>query len=159
MTDATSHNKGIAEACADLFDRPDVAGQLFCNSHTSLGFDSGIQNVINQVEIEMKMENIFKGFLLELNIDQKHESVSLTFVSWILALFGPDLIQKPWNYHKDFITDMSKTEEVVHLFHMKDARFGCLSRCASIVLHHWEHFRSYLERHDYITNKLACLVR
>ena len=44
----------------------------------------------------MGMENIiFNGFLLDVSIDQNSEAVSVTFVSWILSLFGPDLIRKP----------------------------------------------------------------
>ena len=41
---------------------------------------------------------------------------------------------------------------------MKDAHFGCLSRCVVIVLHHWEHFTRFLESHNYVTNKLAVRV-
>ena len=40
-----------------------------------------------------------------------------------------------------------------------DARFGCLSRCAAIACHHWADFSHFLDTHDNITNKLACLVR
>ena len=29
----------------------------------------------------------------------------------------------------------------------------------SVVLCHWDHFKRFLDTHDYITNKLACLVR
>ena len=156
MTDSTNHSKGIAK---EVLTREKPAGQLFCKPHTALVFDAGIQSVINEVETAMKMENIFKGFLLKIDVDQKNDSVSLTFVIWIFSLFGLDLIQKPWNYHKDFVTYMKQHHENVHLFHMKDARFGCLSKCAAIVLHHWENFKSFLEANDYITNKLARLVR
>ena len=41
---------------------------------------------------------------------------------------------------------------------VKGARFGCLSRCAAIACHHWADFSHFLDTHDHITNKLACLV-
>ena len=99
MTDSTAHNKGIAETTAQLMERENPAGQLFCNPHTTLGFDRAFQSVINKIEVDRGMQNIFKGFLLDVSIDQKSEVVSVTFVSWVLSLFGPDLIQKPWNYN------------------------------------------------------------
>ena len=110
MTDSTAHNKGVADATAQLMERDKPAGQLFCNPHTALGFDRGFESVVNKIEVHMGMENIFKGFLLDVSIDQNNEAVSLTFVSWVLSLFGPDLIQKPWNYHEDFEKHMKKHE-------------------------------------------------
>ena len=46
-----------------------------------------------------------------------------------------------------------------HLIRFKDARFGLLSRCSAIVIYHWEDLKDFLTSHDYITNKLAILVR
>ena len=107
----------------------------------------------------MGMDNIFKGFLVETNLDPKQDTVSLSAVTWILNLFGPDNVQKPWNYHKDFVVYLKRNSKTPHLFHMKDARFGQLSRCCAIVAYHWHDFQSFLDSHDYISNKLACLVR
>ena len=114
MTDSTAHNKGVAAATAQLMGRKDPAGQLFCNPHTALGFDRGFQSVINKIEVDMGMENIFNGFLLDVSIDQNSEAVSVTFVSWILSLFGLDLIQKPWNYHEDFEIFMKRQGQKTH---------------------------------------------
>ena len=36
---------------------------------------------------------------------------------------------------------------------------GYLAKCCGLVCHHWNDFDSFLEGHEYITNKLACLVR
>ena len=68
-----------------------------------------------------------------------------------MNLFGPDFIQKPWNYNKDFLT---------YAWNNKTARFGYLSikvlcNCVPSLALFW----AILEGHDYITNKLACLVR
>ena len=58
MTDSTAHNKGVAKVLASTFNRKTPAGQLFCDSHTSLGFDRGMIKVISSVEEKMEMQNI-----------------------------------------------------------------------------------------------------
>ena len=102
MTDSTAHNKGISEKLATTFNREKIAGQIFCDSHTVLGFDRGISKVLNKIEEKMGMTNIFNSFLLDVDIDQRKDTVSMSTVSWTLSLFGPDNINKPWNYYKDF---------------------------------------------------------
>ena len=42
---------------------------------------------------------------------------------------------------------------------LKDAHFGYLSRCCAIVIYHWDDFQQFLDSHDYVTNRLACLMR
>ena len=159
MTDATAHNKTIPEKAAELMEREVPAGRLYDPVHTTLGFDGVMKKAMNGIEVEMKIDNISKAFLLDVSIDQTSDTVSFSFVSWVLSLFGPDKVQMPWNYHSAFCAFMKREGRIVHLFNLKDARFACLSRCAAIVLFHWEDFRDFLERNDCITNKLACLVR
>lgn len=159
MTDATSHNKGVAATLANKFNRNKVAGQIFCDSHTTLGFDRGMSKVVHSVENEMGMQNIFNGFLLDVDIDQRKECVSIATVSWALSLFGPDNIQKPWNCYKAFQVFMHRSSTPLHLFLLKDARFGALSKSSAVMCYHWDDFCSFLSSHEYVTNKLACLVR
>ena len=159
MTDSTAHNKGVAKQLAEKLEREEPAGQIFCTAHTTLGFDHRIEQVINQIEVSMDMDNLFKGFLLDVNLNKNSETLSLTFLTWVLNLFGPSFIQKPWNYHKDFVTFLKKKNKDVHLFEFKDSRFASLSESAAVVCHHWDDFIEFLDQHDYITNKLACLVR
>ena len=45
------------------------------------------------------------------------------------------------------------------LFAYKDARFGCLSRAAAVLLHHWTDLSDFLAAFPEINNRLACLVR
>ena len=145
---------------AEKLGREDPAGQLFCNVHTTLGFDRSIKDVIHGVENEMGLKNIFLGFMLDVDIDQCKGSVSLQLLAWALNMFGPDWIQKPWNYFLDFKAHMIKQgNKNVHLFSLKDARFGCLSKSAAVALYHWTDFQLFLSTHDTITNKLACLTR
>ena len=77
----------------------------------------------------------------------------------MLSLFGPDNSQKFWNYYEAFKVFMKRNGRKVILFHMKDARFGLLSRCAAIVCYHFDDFCEFLSTHEYVTNNLACLVR
>ena len=77
----------------------------------------------------------------------------------MLALFGPDNLSKPWNYHNTFMEYLKQNNIKSFLINVKGAGFGCLSRCAAIACHHWADFSHFLDTHDNITNKLACLVR
>ena len=54
---------------------------------------------------------------------------------------------------------MKEKNKPVHLFSLKDAHFGKLSKCSAIMCYHWNDFSSFLESYSDITNKLACLVR
>ena len=83
----------------------------------------------------MGMDQLLKSFLFSVDLDQKQNTVSLAFISWILSLFRPDNIQKPWNYHKDFKTQLQQEDRTMHLFQLKDMRFGLLSQsCAVFVI-------------------------
>ena len=81
MTDGTAHNKGITTHTAGLLEHSSSAGQLFCNVHTSLGFDKGFEDIVNKIENGINMENIIRGFILDVTIDQSSETISFTFVS------------------------------------------------------------------------------
>ena len=159
MTDSTAHNKGIAAYLAVKHDLDEPAGQLYCDSHTTLGFDRSMSNIVKNIEEKMGQANIFSGFMLDVGLDKKQDTVSLSAVSWLLNLFGPDMIQKPWNYNKDFNAFMDRRGKKVYLLHLKDARFGYLSKCCGIVCHHWDDFVDFLISNENITNKLACLCR
>ena len=115
--------------------------------------------LIHHLQISMGMDQLLKSFLLTVDIDQKKETVALTFVSWVLSLFGPDNIQKPWNYHKDLKTQLQRNGKSMNLFQMKDMRFGLLSQSCARVYYHWDDFVEFFEKQDYVTNKLACLCR
>lgn len=95
MTDATAHNRGVAAEKATLMNRSDPAGKLFYNPHTALGFDRSMKSIINKIESEMGMQNLLSCFVLDPSINQSSDSVSLSVISWMLNLFGPDMVQKP----------------------------------------------------------------
>ena len=107
----------------------------------------------------MGMQNIFSGFLLGIDNDKKKDFVSISIISWCLSLFGPENINKPWNYYKDFCTFLQRKDRRVHQFLLKDARFDTLSKSFATMCFHWNDFNVFLRTNEYITNKLACLVR
>ena len=64
MTDSTSYNKGFADILADLHNLAEPAGQLFCGSHTTLGFSSAMNKVVKMLETDMKVETILSKFMV-----------------------------------------------------------------------------------------------
>ena len=64
ITDSTEHNKGFAELLAEMYNLEKPAGQLFCGTHTTLGFSSAMNKVVRMLEADMKISQI----LIELDI-------------------------------------------------------------------------------------------
>ena len=64
MGDSVQHNKGINKILQELYSLETPAGQLFCGSHTTLGFAAGINKVLRHLEAEMKIEQVLKGFMV-----------------------------------------------------------------------------------------------
>ena len=71
ITDSTAHNKGLAAAVAEKFWRESPAEQIYCTTHTALGFDRAMEKVDNTVKTEIGMENLFQAFLIDVEIDSK----------------------------------------------------------------------------------------
>ena len=65
MADSTAHNKGVAAALASQFERAKAAGQIFCDSHTTLGFDRRMSKDVHDIKDKMGMQSLFNGFLLD----------------------------------------------------------------------------------------------
>ena len=67
MTDSTEHNKGIAPILAELYDLEKQAGQIFCNTHTTLGFSAAMNKVMRLVESGMQLEKVVQSFMVDLD--------------------------------------------------------------------------------------------
>ena len=65
MIDSTAHNIGISKNTADILNREIPVGQLFCTSHTALGFDRAIEIGLNEIENKMNMSNLLKVFFFK----------------------------------------------------------------------------------------------
>ena len=159
MTDSTEHNKGFASLLASMFNLDTVKGQLFCGTHTTLGFSGAMNKILAVVERDMTLEAIFQNFMVDLDFDSKHGSVAGQACDVQLRLVAPEFHHKSWNYYKDFLEYLKSLSVELVLFAYKDQRFGCLSRAAAVLLYIKNYLSQWLEKNPHITNRLACIVR
>jgi hypothetical protein len=159
MTDSTEHNKGIADALAEIYDLDSSAGQIFCGSHTTLGFAREMNQVVSMIEKDMSLDAILAHFMVEMAPDTKHDSIAGQALDMALKLVAPEYDNKMWNKHRLFVDYLKKNDIDDVLFSYKDKRFGCLSRAAAVLLFYWESLSDFLDINSQITNRLSCLVR
>ena len=95
MTDSTAHNKEIASCLSELYDLDTTAGQIFCYTHTTLGFSAGMNKVVRLVEAGMHLEEVVKTFMVDLEYDTKNSSVAGQALDMILLLVAPEYSHKP----------------------------------------------------------------
>ena len=159
MTDSVDHNKGIADALAELYNLDKSAGQIFCGTHTTLGFSREMNKVVAMIEQDMKLDNILAHFMVDIAPDTKHDSIAGQALDMCLKLVAPEYSNKMWNKN-DAFEDFLKKDQIENvLFAYKDQRFGCLSRAAAVLLFYWDSLYDFLEKNPHISNRLACLVR
>ena len=159
MTDSVSHNKGVADVLQDLYDLTTKAGQIFCSTHTTLGFSNSMNKDVANIEGDMKVEQILQKFMVAMKLDSKHGSLAGQALDMCLKLVAPEYRHKPWNYYKKFVNYLQQKNVPVTLFSYKDKRFGCLSQAAGVLLHLMPHLMDFLSSNPQINNCLACLVR
>ena len=159
MTDSVSHNKHIAADLAEMFDRDQPAGQVFCNIHTSLGISRAINSGLSEIEAEMGVENIFKSVLVEVTYEKKHGSVVAQAVYAVLALIDAEHSAKTWNKHAEFLSWLKQHDIEPHFFQYRDDRFDGLAHGCALVLYLWDHVFAWLSERTDINNRLACYVR
>ena len=153
ITDSTEDNKGISSCLAELYDLDKPAGQIFCNTHTTLGFSAAMNKVMRKIEASMKLEEVVKTFMVDLDYDTKNSSVAGQALDMILRLVAPEYSHKPWNRHKEFMVYLKERDLDGHLFCYKDARFGCLSKAAAIAIYNFENISCFLEDFPGINNR------
>ena len=95
MTDSTEHNKGFAQLVSETMDIEKPAGQLFCGTHTTLGFSSAMNKQLSIIERDMTLEAILKNFMVDLDFDSKHGSVAGQALNCMLRLVTPEFQHKP----------------------------------------------------------------
>ncbi|QQP49808.1 Hypothetical protein FKW44_010601 [Caligus rogercresseyi] len=108
------------------------AGQIFCGTHTTLGFSSAMNKVMRLVEADMKMEQVLQSFMVDLDVDSKNASVAGQALDMCLKLVAPEYSHKPWNRYREFLLFLEQRQVSSVLFSYKDSRFGCLSRAAAV---------------------------
>ena len=159
MTDSTEHNKGFAQILAEMYSLEKPAGQLFCSSHTTLGLARAFNKVMRLVEGDMELEKQVQTFMVDLDVDSKNSSVAGQALDMCLKLVAPEYSEKMWNKYSEFMLFLEEKKVKPVLFAYKDARFGCLSRAAAVLIHHWSDLKEFMAANPGINNRLACLVR
>ena len=159
MTDSTVHNKGFADVLAELYSLDKPAGQLFCGSHTTLGYSAAMNKVVKMIETDMKVENILSKFMVSMELESKHGSLAGQALDMMLKLVAPEYSHKQWNYFKLYTNFLKQKGVDMMLFSYKDQRFGCLSRAAGVLLLNMDWLAMFLDQNPQINNRLACLVR
>ncbi|QQP32311.1 Hypothetical protein FKW44_024250, partial [Caligus rogercresseyi] len=106
------------------------AGQIFCGTHTTLGFSSAMNKVMRLVEADMKMEQVLQSFMVDLDVDSKNASVAGQALDMCLKLVAPEYSHKPWNRYREFLLFLEQRQ-----------------------------VSKFLSQNPHINNRLACLVR
>ena len=106
-----------------MYDLEKPAGQIFCGSHTTLGFSSVMNKVMWQVEAEMKMEQVLKGFMVDMECHSKNTSVAGQALDMCLKLVASEYAHKPWNRYNEFLVFLKQRQVSSVLFVYKDNRF------------------------------------
>ena len=159
MTDSVQHNKGFNAILQDMYSLDKLTGQLFCGSHTTLGFSSSMDKTVGRIEEDMKIAHVTSKFMVGLDVHSKNASVAGLALDIMLKLVAPEYSHKMWNYYKEFCLYLQSNQVEVVLFSYKDQRFGCLSRACAVLLFLLEHLGNFLNENTQIVNKLACLAR
>ena len=159
LTDSVEHNKGVNQILAEMYNLEKPVGQIFCGTHTVLGFSNTMNKLVMEIELNMKLETILSGFMVSIELDSKNGSLAGQALDMMLKLVAPEYKQKSWNYFGLYTNYLEQRELDLTLYSYKDHRFGCLSRAAAVLLNNFEHLAGFLSDNPHISNKLACLVR
>ena len=159
LTDSVDHNKGVGFILQELWDLDKPPGQLYCGTHTCLGFSSCMNRVVTVLETKMQLETVLSQFMVSMELDSKSGSLAGQALDMQLKLVAPEYKHKSWNYNGLYILYLEERNIKTSLFAFKDQRFGLLGRASAVLLHNFPHLESFLADHPHISNKLACLVR
>ena len=159
MTDSVGHNKKISEDVAELFNLDTIAGQIFCSTHTNLGFCKTLNDAIHQIEEKHGINTFISSFLVDMEYESKNGSVFGQFVDQICRLCGLELSYKPWCIGPGLKRFCNENHVQYEMFLYKDERFGCFPKASAVVLYSCDIIQDYLYSHPDIDNRLACIVR
>ena len=159
IPDSVSHNKGLGQDVPKLFNLDTIVGQLFCSTHTNLGFCKALNPAIKELENKVGVENILDSFLVTIEKRSKNGSLAGQFVDCITRLVGKELLHKQWNRAKDFEKWCKEAGDHYKMFLYKDERFGCFPKACAVCIYSRDLLNEFLTSHPDIDNKLACIVR
>ena len=124
MTDSVEHNKGIANVLAEMYNLDSPAGQIFCGTHTTLGFSSEMNKIVSTIEQDMKLNNILAHFMVDIVPETKHDSIAGQALDMCLKLVAPEYSNKMWNKNDLFVDHVKKNDIADVLFAYKDSDSG-----------------------------------
>ena len=99
LTDSTEHCKGVNVILMEMFELDKPAGQLFCGSHTVLGFSSAMNAVVLRLELSMGLDKLLSTFMCSMELDSKNGSLAGQSLDMMLRLVCPEFKHKSWNYY------------------------------------------------------------
>ena len=126
LTDSVEHNKGVNVIIQDMFDLDKPAGQLFCGTHTTLGFSNTMNKLIMEIELKMKLETVLSKFMVGMDLDSKNGSLAGQALDMQLKLVAPEYRHKSWNYHGLYTNYVDQQGLDLSLFAYKDHRYDFL---------------------------------
>ncbi|KAI4826915.1 hypothetical protein KUCAC02_030345 [Chaenocephalus aceratus] len=109
------------------------AGQIFCGTHTTLGFSSALNKVMRLVEADMKMEQVLQSFMVDLDVDSKNASVAGQALTCASSIQCAAFLQRQ--------------------------QVWVSLQAAAVLIYHFGHLTEFLSQNPHINNRLACLVR
>ena len=118
-----------------------------------------LNKIIAVIESDMKMEQVIKNFMVDIDLESKNGSFAGQSLNMCLRLVAPEYSHKPWNYNQLFINHLQQKEADITLFCYKDQWFGCLSKVRGVLLYNLPYLKQFLANNPNINNRLACLVR
>ena len=97
LTDSVDNDKQVNIVVQELIDLKKPAGQIFCGSHTTLGFSNAMKKVVTPLELKMKLDTLLSRFMCSMLLDSKNGSLSGQALDMMLKLFAPEYKHKSWN--------------------------------------------------------------
>ena len=99
LTDSVEHNKGVNLVIQEMFDLDKPPGQIFCGTHTTLGFSNSMNNVVMRIEVKLKLETLLSKFMVGMELDSKNGSLAGQALDMMLKLVAPEYRHKAWNIY------------------------------------------------------------
>ena len=116
FSDSVDHNKGVNFILQEMFDLNKAPGQLFCGTHTCLGFSSCQNKMVTEVERKMKLETVLSQFMVGMELDSKSGSLAGQALDMQLKLVAPEYKHKSWNYHGLYTLYLEQRDVELSLF-------------------------------------------
>ena len=142
LTDSTEHNKGVNVILQELYQLDTLPGQIYCGTHTTLGFSNSMNSIVTKIELKMGLDKVLNTFMCSMDIDTKNGSLAGQACDMMLKLFAPEYQHKSWNYYGSFTNYLEERGVKKTLFAYKEHRFGCLSRASAVLLYNYQHIEA-----------------